>query len=106
LSLLIQVVLLFLSLSICSGKAFAKRPSCDSDRTIRFGGLDWDSNAFHVEVARYLLEHGYDCKTDVIPGSSLPLLSALGRGDIDILMEVWIDNIADVPGRSFSRAEA
>ena len=68
---------------------------CNPDRPIQFGGLDWDSNAFHVEVVRYLLEEGFGCKTDVIPGTSLPLLTALGRGDIDVLMEVWFDNITE-----------
>ena len=66
---------------------------CGVDRPILFGGLDWDSNAFHTEVARIILERGYGCDTDVLPGTSLPLLQGLARGDVDILMEVWQDNV-------------
>ena len=66
---------------------------CTLDRPILFGGLDWDSNAFHTEVARIILERGYGCETDVLPGTSLPLLQGLARGDIDVLMEVWQDNV-------------
>lgn len=66
---------------------------CGIDRPILFGGLDWDSNAFHTEVARIILERGYGCETDVLPGTSLPLLQGLARGDIDVLMEVWQDNV-------------
>ncbi len=60
-----------------------------------FGGLDWDSNAFHTELARIILERGYGCETDVLPGSTLPLITGLGQGDIDVLMEVWRDNVTE-----------
>ncbi len=60
-----------------------------------FGGLDWDSAAFHNEVARIILEEGYGCETDALPGSTLPLVTGLGRGDVDVLMEVWRDNLVE-----------
>ncbi|WP_065236011.1 glycine betaine ABC transporter substrate-binding protein [Legionella israelensis] len=66
--------------------------SCDLDRTIRFAGNDWDSNSFSTEVARYILETGYGCKTESIRGTSVPLLNALVRGDVDINMELWKAN--------------
>jgi len=71
------------------------RAQCDYDKKIIFAGLDWDSNRFHNEVARFILEKGYNCKTDVIPGSSFPMLAALGKGDVHIMMEVWRDNIRE-----------
>ncbi|MCB9091389.1 MAG: ABC transporter permease subunit [Halobacteriovoraceae bacterium] len=46
-------------------------------------------------MASFLLEKGYGCEVDVIPGTTTPLLTALGSGDIDILMEVWKDNFKD-----------
>ena len=63
--------------------------SCEIKRPIIFGGLDWDSAQFHNAVARYILEKGYSCKTDELPGSSMPILAGMVRGDIDIMMEVW-----------------
>ncbi|MDD9951518.1 MAG: ABC transporter permease subunit [Zetaproteobacteria bacterium] len=83
------------SFSLCSLDAYAGPKHCGIDRKINFGALDWQSNSFHVEMMRYILEHGYGCTTDAIPGTSLPLLTALGRGDIDILMEVWLDNTGE-----------
>ncbi len=68
---------------------------CDVDRPIVFAGLDWDSNAFHTAVARFILEQGYGCETDVIPGSTIPLLTGLARGDIDVMMEIWRDNVTE-----------
>ena len=76
----------------CVSTAHAK---CPTEKTIVFGGLDWDSSRFHVATARFLLEEGYGCKTDVIPGTTLPLLTALGRGDVDVLMEIWRQNITE-----------
>ncbi len=33
--------------------AHAEAPRCELDRQIVFGGLDWDSDSFHNEVARF-----------------------------------------------------
>ncbi|WP_420393757.1 ABC transporter substrate-binding protein [Acuticoccus sp.] len=69
---------------------------CDGlDRPVVFAGLDWDSNAFHNGIAGFILEHGYGCEVDEIPGSTIPLLNGMIRGDIDITMEVWIPNVKD-----------
>ena len=65
------------------------QPKCESDKPIVFGGLDWDSNAFHTAVAQFIITHGYECKVDLIPGTTIPLHAGLLRGDVDVLMEVW-----------------
>lgn len=70
--------------------------ACDVNRPIMFGALDWDSNSFHTEVARTILEKGYGCKTDTIPGSTIPLNAGLVRGDIDVLMEIWSNSAPKV----------
>jgi ABC-type proline/glycine betaine transport system substrate-binding protein len=76
--------------------AGAQEPArCDLDRPIVFAGLDWDSAQFHNEVARFILEEGYGCATDAIPGSTLPLLAGMARGDVDVTMEIWIPNFEE-----------
>ena len=69
--------------------------ACDVDRDIVFGDLDWASAQFHNRVAQFILEAGYDCSTDVIPGSTLPIYNGMARGDIDIAMEIWVPNVQD-----------
>lgn len=69
--------------------------TCELDRPVVFAGLDWDSNAFHVAVAGTILEKGYGCKTDAIPGSTIPLLAGMARGDIDVTMEIWKENVVE-----------
>lgn len=68
--------------------------ACDVDRPIMFAGLDYDSAQFHNALAMYVLRTGYECKVDAIPGQTIPLLNGLARGDIDIVMEVWMANPA------------
>ncbi|MEN3931759.1 ABC transporter substrate-binding protein [Microvirga sp. W0021] len=66
---------------------------CETDKPIVFGDLDWDSVVFHNEVARFILEKGYGCQTDAIPGSTIPLYAGAVRGNISVIMEVW-ENIS------------
>lgn len=82
--------------------SLAQDASCPIDRPVVFGGLDYGSAAFHTAVARTILESGYGCETDVIPGTTLVLNQGLGRGDVDVLMEVWTANTA----QAFLDAEA
>lgn len=76
---------------------------CDGlDRPVVFAGLDWDSASFLNEVAGAIMEEGYGCETESIPGSTLPLLNGMIRGDIDINIEVWVPNVKD----AWDKAEA
>lgn len=90
-------ILVGLCLAALMGPAQASAETrCDTAEPIIFAGLDWDSNRFHNAVARFILEEGYGCRTDVIPGSSLPMLTALARGDVHLYMEVWAENNKEV----------
>jgi len=87
---LLHGVLIAASLALAGSAAMAQR--CEVDRKIVFAGLDWDSNAFHTAVAQRILRDGYGCQVDAIPGSTIPLINGMARGDIHIIMEVWKSN--------------
>ncbi|MEQ8227027.1 MAG: ABC transporter substrate-binding protein [Rhodospirillales bacterium] len=91
-------LILLISLAI-SGTA---RADCGIDRPVVFAGLNWDSNRLHSRVARFILEQGFGCATDMIPGATLPLVLALIRGDADVMMELWEEDIQD----TWNQAEA
>jgi len=84
------VGLLAISGLLVSTPARAQR--CEFDRKIVLAGLDWDSNAFHTAVAQRILRDGYGCQVDAIPGSTIPLINGMARGDIHLIMEVWKSN--------------
>ncbi|TCS64123.1 ABC transporter substrate-binding protein [Varunaivibrio sulfuroxidans] len=71
-------------------------PQCEINRPIVFSDLNWDSNRFHTALARFIVEKGYGCKTDATPGDTMPLIMALIRGDNDVMMELWEENVKDV----------
>src|SRR5690606_32753884 len=80
---------------LLTAPAAAQEKTCELDRPIVFAGLDWASNAFHTAVAQYIAKHGYGCDVDQIPGSTIPLLHGMIRGDIDVTMEMWIENVKE-----------
>ncbi|WP_459618625.1 ABC transporter substrate-binding protein [Bordetella sp. 2513F-2] len=83
-----------LILGTASGvNAHAQSPACELDRPMKFGGMNWESNLMLVEVQRYIVEHGYGCKTSVEQGDTLPMFAALQRGDVDVNTEVWISQM-------------
>jgi glycine betaine/proline transport system substrate-binding protein len=77
-------------------------PACELTRPVVFAGLDYDSAQFHNAVAEYIIEHGYGCQTDEVPGSVIPLVNGMARGDVDVNMEIWKDNITE----AWTKAEA
>ncbi len=77
-------------------------PACDIDREIIFADLGYDSALFHNAVAQFILEAGYGCQTDAIPGETIPLINGVARGDIDVIMEIWTGN----PAQAWVDAEA
>jgi glycine betaine/proline transport system substrate-binding protein len=77
-------------------------PVCELARPIVFAELGYDSAQFHNAVARFIIEAGYGCRTDYIPGETIPLINGVARGDIDVIMEIWTAN----PAPPWVQAEA
>ncbi len=84
---------------LLGGFATAQEPDCGGyDKPIVFAELDWDSVQVLNHIARFVLEEGFGCTTDSIPGSTIPMYRGAARGDIDVVMEVWLDNVPDFWG--------
>jgi glycine betaine/proline transport system substrate-binding protein len=62
-----------------------------------FADAGWDSIKFHNEVARFIIEEGYGYETEITPGTTGVTFEGLKRGDIDIYMEIWTDNLSMYP---------
>ncbi len=59
-------------------------------KTVKFAGLNWESGEFLTAVMRQVLERGYGCKTDTVPGNTVTLEQALANDDIQIVAEEWV----------------
>lgn len=79
-------------MALTAPAAHAQAPRCEVDRKVVFAGLDWDSNAFHTAVAQRIVRDGFGCAVDTLPGSTIPLINGMARGDIQVIMEVWKSN--------------
>ncbi len=62
---------------------------------IVFGDFNWDSAMFHNRVVQYIIEEGFGHETDVIPGSTLPILQGLEDNDIHAVTEMWVQNMPE-----------
>lgn len=69
--------------------------ACEVKRPVRFAGLDYDSAAFHTAVAQTIVRLGYGCEVDRVPGATAALVNGLARGDVDLIMEIWLANPVD-----------
>lgn len=65
-------------------------PWCSAGKPVKFAGIDWESGAFVTEVMRYVMEKGYGCQTDALPGNSVTMEAALGNNDIQVFGEEWV----------------
>jgi len=65
-------------------------PWCASGKTVKFAGLNWESGSVLTEVMRTVMEKGYGCKTDSIPGNTVAMEVALSKNDIQVLAEEWV----------------
>jgi len=63
---------------------------CESGKPVKFAGLNWESGMLLTDLLQFVLEHGYDCKTDSLPGNSITMESALGSNDIQVFAEEWV----------------
>ncbi|HBM74097.1 MAG TPA: ABC transporter substrate-binding protein [Clostridiaceae bacterium] len=89
------------ALTACS----SKQSGTGKNKTLVFADAGWDSIRFHNDVATFILEKGYGYKTDVLSGSSATTFTGLRNGDIDILMELWGENIQDIYNEAIKNGE-
>jgi glycine betaine/proline transport system substrate-binding protein len=93
----------FAAVAAASAPALAEdAPQCELDRPVMFAGLSYDSAQFHTRVAEFIIEHGYGCAVDALPGAAEVLINAIGQGRVDVIMEIWTGN----PAPAWVEAEA
>ena len=81
--------LLALTVVGCSGDS-----GTAGSKEVNFADAGWDSNKLHNAIAGLIAEELWDYKTIETPGSTTVLHEGLLKGEVDVHMEVWTDNIA------------
>ena len=81
--------LLSLSVLVAAGTAQAAT-WCESGKPVKFAGLNWESGMLFTDLMQFVLEKGYGCKTDSLPGNSIAMENALSSNDIQVFAEEWV----------------
>ncbi|MEX3173578.1 ABC transporter substrate-binding protein [Serratia quinivorans] len=97
-----------IALGLMTGSLSARAAGwCESGKPVKFAGLNWESGMLLTDVMQYVLQKGYDCKTDALPGNSITMEQAVGTNDIQVFAEEWIGrsevwNKAEKAGKAVS----
>lgn len=87
---LIGIILVFLGGMIhATTYASTHASSCELNTPIRLADLSWESAQFSTVLYERLLQEGYGCRTERVPGSSAALESALAQNHLQIIPEIW-----------------
>jgi glycine betaine/proline transport system permease protein/glycine betaine/proline transport system substrate-binding protein len=85
LSIILLLILVITSIFVYSEEVTAKE--------IVFADVGWDSVKFHNAVAGLIAEQIFGYKWREVPGSTAVLHEGLLKGEIDVHMEEWTDNL-------------
>ena len=66
---------------------------CVSAQSITFADVGWDSIKLNNAIAGFVAKNVYGYQWTEIPGSTPIIHEALLKGDVDVVMEEWTDNI-------------
>lgn len=79
-----------LSVGLLASGASQAAGWCESGKEVKFAELNWESAMLLTDVLKVVLEKGYDCKVDSLPGNSITMENALSSNDIQIFAEEWV----------------
>ncbi|MEG2174252.1 MAG: ABC transporter substrate-binding protein [Oscillospiraceae bacterium] len=97
------VVSLLLAMSLplagCGGAASSSAPSAlPEKKTITFADVGWDSILFHNAVAGTIAQDVFGYQWNEVSGSTPITHEGVIKGEIDVHMETWTDNLPDYAG--------
>jgi len=61
----------------------------------RLADFDWNSANVHTGIVQFVLEHGFGCEVETTRGSTTPIMAAHYDSQLDVVTELWYDNIAE-----------
>lgn len=57
---------------------------------VSIADMNWNSASLMAHIDQYILNHGYDCEAELIPGDSIPTITSMyNKGQPDIAPEFW-----------------
>ena len=93
-----KFALLVLILSIVCIIPAAAGGNTEKSQKIVFADLSWDSVMVHNRIAAFIIENGLEgsYETDFVTGGTVPSVTGMANGDIQVDMESWHSNYKDL----------
>ncbi|MDN3612271.1 ABC transporter substrate-binding protein [Vibrio ostreicida] len=61
---------------------------------VTIADMNWNSASLIANIDRFILEHGYDCDAELIPGDTMPTgTSMVEKGQPDVAPELWSNGL-------------
>jgi len=95
---------LFLSLAFIAVTTLSTT-SANAACKVHLGDFDWDSANVHTAIVSYILDKGYGCQVEVTKGSTSPIMAAHYDGQLDVITEVWRDNIVQMHEEAVAKGQ-
>ncbi|NYT66778.1 ABC transporter permease subunit [Alcaligenaceae bacterium] len=67
----------------------AQQTICNKGAPVKLADQSWESASFTTHVIEQLLRYAYGCTTEIVPGATAAIESALTQDDIQIIAELW-----------------
>lgn len=76
---------------------FASIPAASADcGRVTIADMNWDSATLIAHLDRFILEHGFGCRAELVAGDTMPTgTSMIERGQPDIAPELWTNSFAE-----------
>ncbi|PFG57754.1 glycine betaine/proline transport system substrate-binding protein [Vibrio sp. ES.051] len=76
--------------------ALATHAHADECGRVTIADMNWNSATLMANVDRFILEHGYGCDAELIPGDTMPTgTSMIEKGQPDVAPELWSNSLKD-----------
>ena len=72
---------------------------------VHLGDFDWDSANVHTAIAGFIIKNGYGCEVEVTKGSTSPIMAAHYDQQLDVITEVWRDNIVQMHEEAVTKGQ-
>ena len=79
------------------GASMAQAADCGTAGTVTIAEMTWLSAASLGHIAQHVLQAGYGCDAQLVPGDTVPTAtSMLNRGQPNIAPELWVSTVQTI----------
>lgn len=85
------------TVALTVGFAHGAYADCD---TVTVANMNWQSGELLAHVDKFILEHGFGCQVEFVPGDTVPTITSMvEKGQPDIAGESWVDLVPEIVKR-------